>query len=102
MKIGKNIFYNGLKEVFSCDIFRELQESQQEVLLDCLYCCWKNVCKGGSGILEKFSSTNLRNRFSNRSIYCRVYKSLFFVITKKLLNNGYSEELLLRTLSGEK
>jgi uncharacterized protein len=99
MDIGKNIFDNSLEDIFSAKIFKELSGVQQNIPKDCDDCCWKQVCRGGGGILEKFSS---QNRFSNKSIYCKVWAKLFPIVASKLLNHGYPKEKLLNILSGEK
>jgi uncharacterized protein len=95
---GKNIFENSLEDIFSAEIFKELADARQNIPKDCDGCCWKYVCQGGCGILERFSS---QNRFSNKSIYCQSWSKLFSVVSSKLLEHGYPKKKLLKVLTGE-
>jgi uncharacterized protein len=98
MDIGKSILKNSFEDIFSAEIFKELADTQQNIPKDCNGCCWKYACRGGYGILEKFSS---RNRFSNKSVYCKVWSSLFPIVASSLLKHGYPKEKLLKVLNGE-
>jgi radical SAM protein with 4Fe4S-binding SPASM domain len=98
MDTGKNLANDSLEDVFSIKVFGELREAQQNIPKDCDGCCWKYACRGGGGILEKFSS---KNRFSNKSVYCKVWSELFPIVTSKLLSHGYPKEQLLNILTGE-
>jgi uncharacterized protein len=98
MDIDKNILKNSLDDIFSTKIFKELSDARQNVPEDCSECCWKLVCRGGGGILERFSS---KNRFSNKSIYCKAWKSLFPIVVSKLLKHGHPKEKLLKILTGK-
>ncbi|GHT97449.1 XyeB family radical SAM/SPASM peptide maturase [Alphaproteobacteria bacterium] len=98
MDIDKNIFKNSLEDIFDTKVFKELSEARQNIPKDCTECCWRYVCRGGGCICGRFSS---QNRFSNKSVYCKAWSSLFSVAALRLLKHGHPKEKLLKVLAGE-
>ena len=98
MNIDKNILLNDLDNIFAVSIFKEIERAYCITPNDCVSCCWSNVCGGGCGILGRYSQ---KNAFSNKGIYCLIWKKLFSIVSARLLKSGYSKESLIKVLSGK-
>ncbi len=98
MDTNKNIYFDSFLEIFNLKIFDEINSAYEYIPLECESCYFKYVCRGGGGILERYSS---KNGFKNKGAYCLAWKELFTEISKILLLNGYSREKLLNTLTGK-
>lgn len=99
MNIQKNVHQNSFEEVFKLKKFEKIRVACTQVAEECKDCYLQNVCCGGAGLLERYSS---KKGFRNRGVYCKVWKDLFTKLIEKLLLSGYSRDKLIKVLQGIK
>lgn len=95
MDIGKNVYQDSFKDIFKLKKFKQIQVACEQVSEECKKCYLQNVCCGGAGLLERYSS---QRGFKNKGAYCEVWKSLFTKLIEKLLSSGYPKDELISTL----
>jgi uncharacterized protein len=81
---------NTLREFLGDPIFREIEETTNELPNGCTDCRWRRVCRGGD-FENRFSAGN---GFDNPSVYCDAYKVMYADVCEELVRNGYPVDLI--------
>lgn len=79
-----DIWSISFKDFFELPTLKKLRESKSNLPKECIECCWKKVCYGGSYI-HRYSK---ENGFENPSVFCEGLKMIYAKSAAFLLKSG--------------